>query len=143
MRMASLMRKAAPMAVSDDTAAVTPRQQAAANSAPKVLASCFAGSFMPSAGAAGKLFHVLAEGLRAQLDAFHHGEVREQLSGKIGDGHSGPQCKRYRLDDLTRLGGKDLSADQPPGALLGDELDEASCVEVRERARHVLDPDRT
>jgi hypothetical protein len=95
-----------------------------------------------SAGTARELLDVLGEGLRAQLEPFHHRQVREQLVGQVVHRHARPQRERGALDQLARLGRDGLHAQQPPAAGLGHQLDEAAGVEVGERARHVVQRQR-
>ncbi|EKG62608.1 hypothetical protein VCHC52A1_3718, partial [Vibrio cholerae HC-52A1] len=91
-----------------------------------------------SSGAARKLLHVLAEGLRRELQPFDHGQVGEQLVGQFLHGHTVANGEHRRLDQFTRFRGHRLHADEPSATFLDDQLDEAACVEVGKRTRHVV-----
>ncbi len=47
--------------------------------------------------------------------------------------------QRRRLDQLARFRRNRLHADQPAAAFFNHQLDEAACVEIGERARHVVE----
>jgi hypothetical protein len=52
-------------------------------------------------GTARQLLHILGEGLRADLQPFDHGQVREQLLGKILYGDARADRQHRGLDQLT------------------------------------------
>ncbi len=96
-----------------------------------------------SPGAAGKLLHILVEGLRRELQALDHRQVGEQLVGQFLHRHAVANGQGRRLDQLAGFRCNRLHADEPSAVFFNDQLDEAACVEVGERARHVVQRERT
>ncbi len=82
--------------------------------------------------------HILGEGLGGQLQAFDHGQVGEELVGKLLHRHAVANGECCRLDEFAGLGGHRLDAEQASGASFGDQLDEAARVEVGQGAGDVV-----
>ncbi len=93
---------------------------------------------LSSPGAAGKLLHILVEGLRRELQPFDHRQVGEQLVGQFLHRHPVANRQCGRLDQFARFRGHCLHADQSSAAFFNHQFDEAARVEVGERARHVV-----
>ena len=93
--------------------------------------------FASSPRAAGELLDVLGEGLGGQLEAFDHCQVGKELVGEIVHGHPRAQRESRGLDRLAPLRRENLGAEQAAAPGFGDQLDEASRVDVDKRSRHV------
>src|SRR5882724_5633746 len=91
-----------------------------------------------SARAARKLLHVFSEGLCCQLQPLDHRQIGEQLIGQFLYRHAVTYGEHRCLNQLPRFLGHGLYADESPATFLDDQLDEAACVEVGERTRHVV-----
>src|SRR3546814_11681839 len=85
--------------------------------------------------AARQLFYILGEGLRRQLQALDHRQVREQLVGELLHRHACPDGQCGGLDDLARFWRDRLHPDEPAAAGLSDQL--AKPVGVRSEERRV------
>jgi hypothetical protein len=74
------------------------------------LASAWEGGTLPTMSfhprAARQLFHVFGEGLGAELEPLDHGEVREELIGKVRHRQAVTDSERRRLDHLAALSGQ-------------------------------------
>lgn len=79
-----------------------------------------------SPGAARQLGYILREGLRCQLQALHHRQVREKLIRQILHCHAGADRQGRCLDQLAGFGGDRLDTEQPPGACFRHEFAEAT-----------------
>ena len=65
-------------------------------------------------GTVGQLPHVLAEGLRGELQPLHHRQIREELIAEFFHRHPCMNRERGRLDKLTGVRRHRLHPDQPP-----------------------------
>ena len=94
--------------------------------------------FSRSASAAGQLFYILGEGLRTELQSFHHGQVREQLACQVRHGHTVADSQCSGLNNFTAFCRQDMSARQASRIFFCYQFDETTGVVISQRTRHIL-----
>ena len=86
----------------------------------------------------GKLTDIFVKGLRCQFQPLHHGEVGEELVGKIGHCHTVANGECGRLNNFASCCGKHLATHYPAALFFRHQLDESAGIEVGNGARYIL-----
>ncbi len=76
------------------------------------------------------MLDVPSEGLRRELQPFHHCQIGEELASKVMDCHVCANSQRCGLDQLSGLRGNCLHSEKPARFRVRNQLDEPARIEI-------------